>query len=355
MFDAGDLFLIGKSASSDPVGFVGSQARDVEGKRVGFYSIGVLPEYRNQGIAKEAVTRLLKEKAPTVERVAALVVPGNVPSEKLASKLGIPVLQKAASLLPALAKFFLKNPAGRALTATGIGSANAALYDQYMPHTGNQTWYEDPSRRLTAALNFLGGALGTAKGVGHLGESLGNPKFKWTKAKFNPSLAQASTGLGVLPLVKVFLGQNKSEAESREQQANQSNENLQHLADSFAKIPEAIKGVGGGGGNGSNWMTLAGAGGLAAALGLGAYGISKALKGRDEQGRLKVTLPTKNPGDSETVVDLPFDQATALTSALRNRIELDARRRLYAESKERVRSRKPSAEAPVIDVPAVAQ
>jgi hypothetical protein len=93
--------------------------------------------------------------------------------------------------------------------------------------------------------------------------------------------------------------------------------------------------------------TIAAASILALALGGGAYGISRALKNKSEApiniqssepgGRIKVTLPTKNPNDGETTVDLPFDQFQALSPALRQRIERDTRRRLYGETNARTR------------------
>lgn len=86
-----ELFLIRKSGSNDPVGFTGWQEFNEGGVKTGYYSIGILPEYRGNGFAKEAVTNLIRTKAATVDRVQAFIVPHNKKSIGLAHKLGVPV------------------------------------------------------------------------------------------------------------------------------------------------------------------------------------------------------------------------------------------------------------------------
>jgi hypothetical protein len=92
------------------------------------------------------------------------------------------------------------------------------------------------------------------------------------------------------------------------------------------------------------WM---GAGGL----GLGALGIAafngmrnRALKKREleqaQKGRVKITLPTKQPGDNETQVEMPLEDLN-LSKALHGRLGRDTKRRLYEETRERTRRRKP--------------
>jgi RimJ/RimL family protein N-acetyltransferase len=88
----GGVFLIRKKANQEPVGFVGWQERlDPDFRKVGYYSIGVLPEYRRQGFAKKAVTEILKEKVSRVHRVRALIRVDNNPSKALAKNLGVQV------------------------------------------------------------------------------------------------------------------------------------------------------------------------------------------------------------------------------------------------------------------------
>ncbi len=87
----------------DPVtkkaaGFTGWQVRpNDKGGRTGWYAIGLLPEYRGQGLAKRALQELFsKHKPDGIEDIKAFIVDGNTPSVRLAEKLGIPYQHKAA-------------------------------------------------------------------------------------------------------------------------------------------------------------------------------------------------------------------------------------------------------------------
>jgi RimJ/RimL family protein N-acetyltransferase len=103
-FDGG-LYLIREKSSNAPVGFTGFQVRHEfskeagDLKRIGFYSIGILPEYRNNGYAKQAVARLINFKKASVDEVRAMIVAGNEPSMALARSLNVPVLVKRASMI----------------------------------------------------------------------------------------------------------------------------------------------------------------------------------------------------------------------------------------------------------------
>jgi RimJ/RimL family protein N-acetyltransferase len=87
----GGVYLVRKSASMQPVGFVGWQERQNGPHRVGYYSVGILPDYRGEGLAKQAVARLLAEKAAGVDEVRALIIKSNTASRALAQSLDIPV------------------------------------------------------------------------------------------------------------------------------------------------------------------------------------------------------------------------------------------------------------------------
>lgn len=87
----GGVYLIRKSASSDPVGFVGWQERLKGMRKVGYYSIGILPEHRGSGLAKEAVQKIIQEKSSGVDEVRALIIHTNSASKSLAASLGVPV------------------------------------------------------------------------------------------------------------------------------------------------------------------------------------------------------------------------------------------------------------------------
>lgn len=80
--------------------------------------------------------------------------------------------------------------------------------------------------------------------------------------------------------------------------------------------------------------TLLGAGGLGAYL-LNRKDKSKA-QGRDQSGRIRVTLPTKKPGDAETTLDLPVEQM-ALSETMWAGLRRDLNRKLRAENNERKR------------------
>ena len=87
-----DLCLIRKQASGECVGFTGWQSRkDPDGSRVGYYTIGVLPEYQRQGFAKQAVAAMIERHKGSVDTVRAAIVPGNSPSFNLARSLGVPI------------------------------------------------------------------------------------------------------------------------------------------------------------------------------------------------------------------------------------------------------------------------
>lgn len=92
-----ELFLL-RGDDGNPVGFVGWQVRPSQNKVIGYYSIGILPEYRNQGLGTEAVSKILEMKKDTVDEVKATIVETNKPSLALAKALGVDtIVEKAAS------------------------------------------------------------------------------------------------------------------------------------------------------------------------------------------------------------------------------------------------------------------
>lgn len=88
------LYVVKEASTGKACGVVGWQEFMDSGVRVGSYSIGILPEYRGNGFAKEAVAKVLREKAAGVDEVRAYVVAGNEPSSRLAGSLGIGVHRK---------------------------------------------------------------------------------------------------------------------------------------------------------------------------------------------------------------------------------------------------------------------
>ena len=89
---------------------------------------------------------------------------------------------------------------------------------------------------------------------------------------------------------------------------------------------------------------------LTGGMGLGALGLlggagyltsnalhSMAAASKNEQGgRIRVTLPTRKPGDAETQLDMPMQQVP-LSNALFGKLQRDVRTRLHRETKERTR------------------
>lgn len=99
-----EAFLIRHPQTQEPCGFTGWQfRRDNNGTKTGYYAVGVLPEFRRQGLAKAALQEMFSLHQPAdVTARKAFIVPGNKPSMALASSLGVPVQHKAASLHRAL-------------------------------------------------------------------------------------------------------------------------------------------------------------------------------------------------------------------------------------------------------------
>ena len=89
-----NMYAIRDKGTEKIAGFVGWQEFNEGGKKVGAYSIGILPEYRKHGFAKEAVAKLLMEKSGHVDRVCAFIMPKNGPSHALANSLSVPIVEK---------------------------------------------------------------------------------------------------------------------------------------------------------------------------------------------------------------------------------------------------------------------
>lgn len=88
------VYLIRDKMTKQAAGFVGWQETTKNGKKIGSYSIGILPEYRHNGFAKEAVSKVLQIKSAGVDEVKAFIVGGNKPSERLANSLGVAIENK---------------------------------------------------------------------------------------------------------------------------------------------------------------------------------------------------------------------------------------------------------------------
>lgn len=85
------VYLIRDNMTKQAAGFVGWQVLHEGKKKIGSYSIGILPEYRNNGFAKEAVAKVLQKKASQVDEVRSYVCSHNKRSKGLANSLNITI------------------------------------------------------------------------------------------------------------------------------------------------------------------------------------------------------------------------------------------------------------------------
>jgi GNAT superfamily N-acetyltransferase len=302
LLDAG-AWLIQKDAQ--PAGFVGLQVRTRPEGRVGYYSVGVLPEFRGQGLAKKALQRMLAQSRDKIDSVRAMIVPGNTPSTKLAQSLNVPVdaLTKHANA------GLLRMLKAVAPSLTG-GTAVAGINDAYL-HNSGDAW--DRKRFADLAQNFIFGGL-----AGQLGKASVSRTARGAM-KVDPKLltAAASTGT-VFPMLKPTAAR------------------VPGMMDAKTKAMLTPPAAGASGVAPETLMKLLGGGLL---LGGGALGIKKIvdemaarrqLEETRSGGRVRVTLPTKNPGDGETQIDMPVASAP-ISNTLQGGINRDVLRRLRRE------------------------
>lgn len=85
------VYLVKDKMTKAAAGFVGWQefTEYPSLKKIGSYSIGILPEYRGNGFASEAVAKILQEKAANVDEVRCYAKAHNKSSQALAEKLHI--------------------------------------------------------------------------------------------------------------------------------------------------------------------------------------------------------------------------------------------------------------------------
>lgn len=302
--------MVKESTYKEPVGFVGWQERQERGKRVGYYSVGILPQHRRKSYARSAVSQLIQEKAASVDEVRAFIESHNAPSKALANALNVQV--KEAGLGGHLAK---------GLYGLGVSS----LID-----------------------------LGVNKDKGFLG-SLAEVEGSdpWTAADFttNTIANAASMYYPNNPLIKLgvpALALGKSIAMPAVRQMGRSND-ISDKANALAQAAsdQADKALS----QGEDRNKLIKGALVLGAGGVGIGSILALLKGNREKklndlvarprgGTIKVTLPTKDPGDNETQIEIPMSHIN-MSESLKGRLSRDLRRRLLTETKRRTKSRKP--------------
>ena len=311
----GGLYMVKRSSNEDPVGFVGWQKFSEGGRDVGYYAIGILPEYRQQGFAKQAVTQVIREIGDQCHEVRAMIMPHNQPSKALARSLSIPMIEKLAMEKEAF------SGRAQALHALLGATGTAAFFDQAANPERSlsstlKPWEWDKERLQMGGLNALLGGLGGRQ----IGQGLSGPK--------DPSAMYSGlTAIALAPVKDLAL------------KGVGTLHNVDEAAKKFAETE------GGAAGHLSNVPTAAWLG--ASGLGLGglallAYNAKRKADFRREElelkgkGRVTITLPTKDPNDNETQVELPIEDFN-LSNALRGRLGRDVRRRLHEETKQRTR------------------
>lgn len=304
----GGLYMVQKAASDKPVGFVGWQKFDEDDRKVGYYAIGILPEHREQSFAKQAVTQVMKRIGNECDEVRAMVMAHNEPSKALARSVDVPMIEKLAMEKEAL------GPVGKAalsgLFGLGTGSAvDAVAYgnDGVIGKLRGKGEDFDSAALGDFALNALVGG--------------GAPYLKSTVGRIATPVAAQATTIGFA---------NAREGRRANAIARDQVEATREGGDSsfWKDIPKSV---------------LYGAGGLGlGALALLAYRAKLDDKRKKEmieeqgKGRVRITLPTKNPDDNETQVELPIDEMQ-FSNALNDRLRRDTKRRLNAETLRRTR------------------
>ncbi len=310
----GGVYMIREASTRKPIGFTGWQERMEGSTKVGFYSIGILPEYRNNGYAKQAVAKLISIKSANVDRVQALVMKHNKPSLALADALHIPVI-KAGSTKKASS--LLRNPA----VLGGIG--NAALWDylsQEAQPWQKEYWADTSRHRMGMALlnSLLGAGGGHAIGKGLSGLAQGT-------AGAGEALAGGAGTIALSPVKDLIL--NLLPATSKVGPA------LSQVAKSpkgfLEELSPTQKLLGGG-------LGLAGllTAGYLGSKGVKAVGDLAKAQQSHAGGRVRVALPTKDPNDEETVIELPIEDLEVSRSQF-EKLQRDLRRRIRKETKER--------------------
>jgi RimJ/RimL family protein N-acetyltransferase len=334
-FTPGNLWLVKKSNDEDPVGFVGWQTRMEQPYKVGYYAVGILPEHRNQGLATAAISALLEKKAQSVDRVKALIVEGNAASEHIADNLGVEtVSHKQANGFTEALKFMgrlgPKVPASAIAKRWGATVGVPATMDMLTyGRDPDKSYFDQPwtaGRITNTLLNTIIGrwAAAASSPKKGFGLAMGAP-IKDLTLQAIPAVEGINRMSHTLPDSVRAAGREMASSAT-----NGASTAVNTVADTAKNLPL--------------WALLSGAGLLTGGLAYGAHRLSNAIKEKAEApinirssdgGRIKVTLPTRNPNDAETVLDLPFDQDKVFSNAQKARLGIDARRRIRAESTQR--------------------
>ena len=304
----GGVYMVREATTKKPIGFAGWQERQDGKDLIGFYSIGILPEYRNNGYAKQAVAALINMKAAGVDKVRALIMHNNTPSLALADALHVPVIKVASG-----------DPSKGKLKMLLSGLTAAGFMDVY---TNGQN--KNLSEYIKEPITAERGAQLLANTV--FGAAAGHP---------------SRTLLERVGILSAIPAKDFSIAGIRAMPSLTSSfRNMADAAQTSAATTAATPTF-------SNKQKALGLGiGTAGLLGGGylAYKAIAALKNianaqeKANRGKIRVALPTKEPGDQETIMELPVDDLE-VSKAQFTRLQRDMRRRIRKETKERTVTR----------------
>ena len=240
----------------------------------------------------------------------------NTPSLALADALHIPV-EKAGTEKKAmnLIKALIKSPAVRG----AVGNAAFWDYQGQDAQPWENKYWEDTSRHrvgmgLINALLGAGGGHAIGKGVEGLAKGVPGA---------GEALASGAATVALSPVKDLIIGLLPSVSKvgpALEQVSNPSN--ISNFLSNLTPMQKLLAAVG-----------VLGVGGLAY-KGVGALSdLAKAQKQR-AAGKVQVTLPTKAPGDTETMLELPVGDES-ISSGQLEKLQRDVRRRLRKETNER--------------------
>lgn len=223
-FDDG-VYLIREASTGKAVGFCGFQVRDeVEnlldqpkevwrkesGNRLhpewdqlfrsvgcrhvktGYYSIGILPEFRKNGFAKAALQKLISTKSAGVDRVKALIMASNKPSLALADALGVEKIVKkgSAGLMSRVGNLFRSPVAEGILGREARDLARSKGVQMFM----DNTWFKNPNE----ILNIGGRKMHSHQTLNDLLSRIGlTPKFVRPGQKPNAGVLLSPTGMKI--------------------------------------------------------------------------------------------------------------------------------------------------------------
>jgi ribosomal protein S18 acetylase RimI-like enzyme len=302
----GGVYMIREASTKKPIGFTGWQERMDGPTKVGFYSIGILPEYRNNGYAKQAVAKLIAIKSANVDRVQALVMKHNKPSLALAEALHIPVVKAGSEKKAGQIKQLLK--------MVGLGGIPAAAGMDALTY-GREKSFEDYLNTPITTNRVVQALANTAFGSLMLKPGLGIPE-RIAVAAGIPAKDVAISAIPAIP----------SLTESVKDIADNKSQSLADLISALSPTQKALGlGVGAAG--------LLG-GGYLAHKGIKSLRDLASAQQQANKGKIRVALPTKDPEDQETIVELPIDDLDVSKSQF-EKLQRDLRRRIRKETKER--------------------